>query len=259
MSKPQGLLIGRLGIGGSGKSHFLRSAAAVGKLWVAITDPQEAHGYPASGSGNIEHQVFYDPEWLPSLDLYNGNGWGDLLRALHALRKRDDVAIVGVDSMTGASALLSHDVRKMTRSPTLKEVGEYGAGYIKYSHGLEQLLNVLKVLALTGKHVICNFHIAAKEQEGAGSGRVVAGELEFEDRMLPVLERGRDVQSISGHFSLWLYSAVLGTTYRVRSLPDSANPAKTRIALDPKKAPGGVVANDFKAVLDALPPTTVDS
>jgi len=248
----QGLLIGRLGIPGSGKSHFVRSAAAVGKLWVAITDPQEMHGYPASGTGNIEHELFYDPEWLPFMDLYNGNGWSALLKALHALRKRDDIAVVAVDSMTGASELLSHDIRKLGKCQTLKEVGEYGLGYIRYSAGLGQLLGVLKFLSLGGKHVVCTMHIAAKEQEGGVGGKIVNGELEFEDRMLPVLERGRDVQSIGGHFPLWLYSSVMGTTYKVRTTPDAANPAKSRLALDVTKAPGGLVANDLVSVLGAL-------
>jgi hypothetical protein len=249
-----GYLIGRLGLPGTGKSHFVRSAAKVGKVWVAVTDPQELHGYPENG---VETKLFYDAEWLPELDLFNGNGWGALLKELYALKTRADVTVVGIDSMTGASDLISHDVRKMTRSPTLKEVGEYGKGYIDYSARLNQLLTVLKLLAIGGKHVVCNFHLAEKEQEGAGTAKLVNGELEFEDRLLPVLERGRDVQSIAGHFALWLYSVVTGfgsgTRYQVRSVPDQANPAKTRVAFDAKKAPNGIVNNDFGDVLAALP------
>jgi hypothetical protein len=39
----------------------------------------------------------------------------------------------------------------------------------------------------------------------------------------------------------------------VRAAPDAVTPAKSRYVLDTKKAPGGIVANDFTAVLDALP------
>jgi len=248
--KRNGLLIGRLGIPGSGKSWFVRSAAAVGKTWVAVTDPQELHGYEASE--RIETRLFYDDAWHPAIDLWSGNAWGGLLKELYALKERKDVAIVAIDSMTGASELASHDIRKLTKSVTLKEVGEYGLGYVRYSAHLGQLLAILKVLALNGKHVICTFHIAEREQEGAGSGRMVNGELEFEDRLLPVLERSREVQSIAGHFALWLYSSVVGTQYRVQSLPDQANPAKSRLVFDPKLSVNGRVDNDLAKVLAAI-------
>lgn len=246
----QGLLVGRLGIAGSGKSHFVRSAAAVGKTWVALTDPQEEIGYVPSE--RLETAIYFDTEWVPFAGSFKADAWGKLLKDLYALRERSDLAVIALDSMTGASELASHDVRKLTRAGTLKEVGEYGLGYINYSAQLSQLLHTLKVLALGGKHIICTFHIAAREQEGAGQGKLVNGELEFEDRMLPILERGRDQQAIAGHFPLWLYSSVLGTNYRVRSIPDAANPAKSRLTFDAKLAPGGACENDFGKVLAAI-------
>ena len=253
----RGLLIGRLGVPGSGKSHFVRTASAIGKTWVAITDPGEADGYDAS----VETQQFWDTDFFPTLDRWSASGWGDLLKALYALKDRADIAVVGIDSMTGVSELISHDVRKLTRSQTLKDVGEYGLGFQKYSGHLRQLLGVLKLLAVGGKHVICTFHIVAKEQEGAGAAKIEGGDLEFEERLLPALE-GSIRQHVSGDFSVWAFSVLtgvgVGSKYAVTLLPETGVPAKTRLqpSAEGLKKLGVVnatrIPNDVKSVLIAL-------
>lgn len=235
-------LIGRLGIPGSAKSSFVRSSTALGKTWVAITDPGEADGYerddPRIGyvAANCERELFWDADFLPFMDKWEASGYGRLLKALYALRERKDITVVGIDSMTGVSELISHDVRKMTRSATLKDVGEYGLGYQKYAGHLRQLLGVLKLLAVDGKRVVCTFHVTLKEQEGAGTpAKNAKGDLEFEDRLLPVLE-GSIRQHVSGDFSVWAYSVITGTgvgaKYFVNVLPDVGVPAKARLAPD---------------------------
>lgn len=246
-----GLMVGRLGIPGSGKSHFVRSAAAVGKTWVALTDPSEGDGYDGSG---VETALFWDADWLPFADKWQADGFGRLLKALYALRERTDIAVVGLDSMTGVSELISHDVRKMSRAATLKDVGEYGLGFQRYAAHIKQLLHVLQALTLAGKHVVTTWHVSMKEQEGAGLAKIEKGEPQFEDRLLPQLE-GSIRQHVSGYFSVWAYSVVtgsgVGVKYMVSLLPDVGVPAKTRLT-PVKIATANRVANEFRAVLEAV-------
>ena len=221
-----GLMIGRLGVPGTGKSYFLRSAAALGKTAVAITRPSELDGY----TSDIETEVFWDEQWLPSLDLFTATGYGKLLRWVNAQLAKPDVKVIGVDTGSDVSDLIRHDVLKLARSDDLKAAGEYGVGFTGHDNKLKEFLNLLQVAALRGKHVIVTWHVKMKEKEGTTPEPDRKGDVAFEERLLPVIATPFR-QFVAGYFSLWLYSAPSneGSTYFTMAKADLASPAKSRV------------------------------
>ena len=112
-----GLMIGRLGVPGTGKSYFLRSAAALGKTAVAITRPSELDGY----TSDIETEVFWDEQWLPSLDLFTATGYGKLLRWVNAQLAKPEVKVIGVDT---ARRRISLSLKQLSSAPASYEPHE---------------------------------------------------------------------------------------------------------------------------------------
>jgi hypothetical protein len=144
-------MIGIVGVPGSGKSHFARSARDLGKTAIALPDPKEAAFYGGDGV-----QTFSDLDWRPHLAEYRATALLDLLRWLDAVGKSDARYVV-VDPFSEVSDLALHEVLKPHATNDPRDV-EYGRAYTAHDQQIKTVVTELRRLVVRGKTVICTFH-----------------------------------------------------------------------------------------------------
>lgn len=253
--KPKARLISVAGGPGTGKSTFILSASAVGKLAVALSPVAELDTYAGH---DVEYEVFVDEGWQPFKDRYEASAYNRLMKWLDNIDKRKDIGIVGVDAMSAVSDLIMHEATKMNKTDNPMDI-EHGRAYGSHNGMMKQLIQQLELIQLHGKHVIVSWHVQLRESEGAGEAKKVVDkkgnvEFKFEDRLLPIMH-GSMRQDIAKHFSLFFHTKLvgkgLGVKYFLQAVPDEVAPAKTRVkfkeGVNPLRIP-----NDFKTVLEGL-------
>lgn len=246
-------LIGITGIPGTGKSHFARSARALGKTAVALCDPKETSFYGTDGV-----TVFADLDWRPHLSQYDADGITMLFAWLDA-RGKDDTKFVVVDPMSEASDLAMHDVLKVHQTDDPRAV-EYGRAYVAHDQQMKAMLTEFRRLVAAGKTVICTFHGQMRELEGAGpakKAKAMTGELEwrFDEQMLPAIGSNYR-QRIHSAFDLWLYTAPEGfgpaRRYYVTAVADAVRPAKHSVIFKPAPVNPARIENTMQALFNSL-------
>jgi hypothetical protein len=250
-AKEHGFLCGVLGLPGSGKSTFIRSALSQGKSYLALAPASELDSY---GGVDTDYEVFEDLEWQPSQGKWNATAWQALMTRIYSLQE-SDYRVVGFDTVSTLQDLAWHECMKLhqTEDPTKIGGNSYGP-YTALRGKLIEFLQACQVLAARGKYVFTAWHVTSKESEGAGVPTKQAGELRWDEQLLPDIRSGLR-SSIAGKHSLWLYCQSLAagknTSYQLLVLPDKYRPARARAALAFKD---GVttIPNRFDALLDAL-------
>lgn len=252
-----GLLIGLNGPPKTGKSHMARSAAALGKTAVALTDPDEAEFYREA---KLEPSIFFDEDWRPQEGRYEATGFQQYMKWLGE-REKDDSQFVITDTGNGVSDLALHLNLKAHQTDNPKDA-PYGAGYTGHDRLLLQAIQRWKILVLRGKTVLVTWHVKMKEQEGVGEAKDVKQmdgtvEKEFDEQLLPAIPTSFR-QVIPGHFPVWLFTKPAGfgkgRQYLVTAQADQVRPAACRFALsfaDPMQS-AGRFPNDLKTLLAAL-------
>lgn len=248
-------MLGILGPPKTGKSHFARSCAEIGKTVIALCDPTERNFYKQSG---LEPEIVVDHRWRPFFDQYDATGFDALMRWLDKVAESDAEFIV-IDPASAVSDLVMHEVLKLHHSDDPKSAGGYGEGYTGHNRLMNQFLTELQLANLKDKWVICTWHTRMKEMEGAGEvkkGKGMSGkeELQFEERLLPVINTSMR-QDIAGFFSGWLHTKLYGygpgTKYCLTAVPDQARPAGSRLQF--KKGTNlGMIPNTMKSLLEVL-------
>lgn len=245
-------MIGVVGLPGDGKSYFARSARAVGKTAIALTDPKELSFYGADGV-----TLFSDFDWRPHLQSYNATAMIELLKWMDK-RATDDSEFVVIDTGSEVSDLARHEVLKIHATDNLMDVG-YGKAHAAHDGQMKALINEARRLVVRGKTVIMTFHAQLKEMEGQGDAKKtkgMTGEMEwsFEEQMLPALNTKYRAQ-IHGAFDLWLYTKPVGfgpaRKYFVTALADSVRPAKHSVNFR-SGVNLAMIPNDMKALLSAI-------
>jgi hypothetical protein len=242
-------LIAIVGVQGSGKSHFARSARECGPTAVALIDPKEVSFYGGDAT------LIWDPDWRPHLGAGVGNLAGGWLRLLAwtAEQQKSKAEFVVYDTGTEATRLAEHEYLKMQNVFAPGDL-DYGRGYTGPESLVWGLVTEWRRLAMAGKTVIVTFHAAMKEMEGVGTPRKVRNmtgeeELRFDEQLLPVVS-GRNLlaQTIGTAFDLWLYTVPVGydavldpklpeaaraklaglarREYYLTAVPDAVRPAK---------------------------------
>lgn len=229
-----GHLIGVTGIPGTGKSHFARSARAVGKTLVALADPKEQSFY---GAENVT--LFADLDWRPSLNQYKADALNRLFAWCVAAGK-SDAAYVVIDTMSEVSDLTMHEVLKLHATADPGDV-PHGRAYTAHDSQIKSLMTELRRMVIAGKTVICTFHAQLKELEGVGEAKKQKGmsggdEWTFDEQMLPVLNTSMR-QRIAAPFDLWLYTVPVGfgpgRKFYVTAQSDNVRPAKHSVTFKP--------------------------
>lgn len=246
-------MLGILGPPKTGKSHFARSCAEVGKTAVALCDPTEVNFYKAAG---IEPVVFSDLAWRPYFSKFDAKGFSELM---HWLDKVKDADYVVIDPASEVSDLAMHEVLQMHGSDDPKAAGGYGEGYTSHNRLMHQFLVELQRLYAKGSTIVCTWHTRMKEMEGAGDakkGKGMSGkeEIQFEERLLPVINTSMR-QDIAGYFSGWLHTKLYGqgpgTKYCLTALPDQARPAGARLSFK-TGSNLAMIPNTMKGLLEVL-------
>lgn len=251
-------LIGIVGLQGTGKSHFARSACVLGKTAVALTDPKEVSFYANSGA---VVELFHDFDWRPHLGAKGllAGSYSNLIKWLAAQGTTDGRYIV-LDTGTEATRLAQHEALKMSSVFNPSEL-QYGRGYTGTDTLTHAMITEWRRLFARGKTVIVTFHGRMRELEGAGDpykAKNMSGDLEwrFEEQMLPIIEGTNAMaQSIGSPFDLWLYTKPIGfgpgRQYTLTAIPDQVRPAKHSVTFKPT-AKLGMLPNDLKALLEML-------
>lgn len=247
-------LIGVTGIPGSGKSYFARSARALGKTAIALTDPKEAGFYGADGV-----TVFADLEWRPHMSQYNADAMTRLFAWLDA-RSEDDSQFVVLDTGSEASDLAMHEVLKVHSTDSPADI-PYGRAYQGHDNQFNALITELRRLVARGKTCIVTFHGQMKELEGAGDAAKRPSfadknklEWQFDDQMLPALRTALR-QRIAAPFDLWLYTKPVGfgaaRKYYVTAIADQVRPAKHSVTFKAGTNPAQI-PNTLSDLLGAI-------
>lgn len=153
-----GITVNVIGEPKAGKSHFARSAASVGKVF-ALLAPEELPGYAGH---DIEYEIIQPA------------GWERVPPLLEALKKRDDVKVLVVDT---ANAVLGDPLwRHVLKGYNVTDPRDLGGRsrdpYLTYGLRMEELLNQLLLLRYEKKmHVIALWHQDIREFEGLGTPR----------------------------------------------------------------------------------------
>lgn len=253
-------LIGVTGIPGTGKSHFARSARALGKTLIALTDPKEQSFYGTEGV-----TLFADLDWRPHASQFSADGLTRLFAWLDA-RAKDDSQYIVLDTGTEASDLAMHEVLKVHGTDNPGDVA-HGRAYTAHDGQIRALIIELRRLHARGKTVIVTFHAQMRELEGVGDAAKRASfgdknklEWQFDDQMLPVLQSSIR-QRIAAPFDLWLYTKPQGfgaaRKYFVTAIADQTRPAKHSVTFKAGANPAqiGNTLRELLAMLDEPAPT----
>lgn len=255
-------MIGILGPPKTGKSHFARSCAEVGKTVVGLLDSTERKFYESAG---LQPKVFVDFEWRPRMKIYKATAFDEYYKWLYGLASSDAEFII-TDPVDRLSECAMHEVLKMHGSDDPKSAGSHGEAYMAHDRLVNQVLDLYEFLESRGKWVVCVWHSRMKEFEGVGEaikvdswggkdekGRKIK-ETKFEDRMLPVLLSNLR-QAIAGRFSGWMFTRVTGegpgTKFYLSAQQDQARPAGARMEFK-KGTILGMIPNTMKSLLEVL-------
>ena len=249
-------MIGVVGVPGTGKSHFARSARELGKTAIALTDPKEASFYGAEGV-----TMFHDFDWRPHASIYSADAFLKLLAWCDAQAK-SDAAYVILDTGSEASDLAMHEVLKMHGTNDPSDL-PYGRAFTGHDQKIKELVTELRRIVARGKTVIVAWHGQMKELEGAGAAQKRASfgdkniqEFKFDEQLLPAMMTQMR-QRIHSVFDLWLYTNPIGfgpaRKWFVTAQADSVRPAKHSVNFKPGTNLA-MIPNDMKALLGAITP-----
>jgi hypothetical protein len=257
-----GMVVSLVGVGGSGKSSFARSAIQAlpaSKKAFGFLSPAEA---PSYGGVDMDFTPLDDPEWHPSLDSYKASGYRNAVKALMQLFKREDLGLVVVDTDSILSTCIFRDCLAPynTDDPTTLG-GNSRTPYAVHNLRFMEFIQTLDALRWSRHcHVIHLWHAETREVEGLGTPRKetekVGGStktvMKWDEALLPVMH-GSLRQSISTAFDVHFYAEpVLGARpFRCRlvAAPDATRLAKTRLPIMPAIQKAGELPNDWPTLL----------
>jgi len=279
-----GILMALTGPPVCGKSWTIKSAAKWAevqnkKIAVACMPVAEADSYQGLEAAGHDIKIFGDPDWNPFFDQTQAEGYMKMMRWLRSLEKASDVAVIGIDTMTGASELAEHACLSLANVTTI-DAQDFGRGYTGTTDNMKHLMTQLRRLAYRfGKHIICGFHVEFKELEGAGDAVEVKDmasgkdadnrsltRLRWEKRILPQLAGTNRYQGkIMGEFSLILRNEIeqKGANIQgfLRVQPDETGLQRSRITLHappgekrPEKVWMQAIPNDFSVLMSMIRP-----
>jgi len=246
-----GMLVGITGESGSGKSHFLRTAAqhvlAKGrKVFVVVAPPEEAVSYAGL---DLDYEPIEDTEWQPSAQKFEANGLTRFWAYCNKIEKAENVGLIGLDTASELQFSVSRAILGPQRKTNPRDTSDPFAFYTAFRYRMGEVIDRLRILRrLHNAHLIINFHTTTRESETLTGSR---------DQVLPDMQGGlRDV--LSRYFDLFFYASAeeSGGTVKRRLIaaPTRRIPAKVRFpGLEAKLlAVKEGIPNDFAALVQVL-------
>lgn len=247
------------GPSGTGKSTLLGSAATLGRTVLLAAKPRERNSWKYVEVGlNKTAELFADLKWRPSMGTFEADGFVRLMRRIWALHEAPDVDIVLLDPVTDVVTLAAHELMKLERVATPRDLRDARGFYGALKYKLKEFTQALTALqyAAKPKHVLAAVHTQPASEEESERGKAVG----FEGDVLPMIE-GSYRQEIASEFDVVVFSGFKeevvrqgGSVKRERRYFIQVTPSSERfakIALGPMLTQAQI-PNDFGALLKAI-------
>lgn len=258
-----GLFCSLVGPPGSGKSHFARSAVALGPTFAFLAPPAEAFSYAGA---NVEYEVLADTLWRPSENSFKSEAYQVLTRELAKLEQRNDLKVLVFDTMNaGPSDAVWNWVMAGYGTDDPRTLGGNSRQpYVTYASRMTELMNRLDLFRFRKKcHVIVLWHEDIRESEGMGTPRKEtekqAGDfktvLRWDVARLPMM-RGSMRQDVAKWFDLAFYTEPVpfSNPFKCKLLytPDQTRLAKSRLRIVQALQKAGELENNFPKLLQIV-------
>lgn len=265
-----GVAIAVAGPPGTGKSTFAGSCARYGRVALLGAKPREVNSWLYRElADNISAKVYHDPLWRPTLGKYEASAFIDMATRILQLYEDTEYDFVIVDPFTDVVALVAHEMMKVEKAATPRDLRDSLGFYGGLKYRLKEFTQMLTALCFAPhpKHVIVTVHTQPPKDDtperGGGTKESVDNKssgVEYEGNVLPMIEGGYR-REFAGEFDAMLYTDIqtkkerVGSTlvdkvsYRLQVIPDNERHAKTIFgtAFTEKYIP-----NDFGEILKAV-------
>ena len=263
-SRRGGISLVAIGAPGTGKSSLLGSIGEVydkEEVQLLCPKPREINSWRYDEYGfNENAEIFSDPRWRPSLDMYEADAFLKMERRVLELYDDKEVKVVILDPYTDVVKAAAHDLLKVDKAATPRDSSDSRSFYGSLKHKLSNFTSTLVGLSSPAlsvpKHVLVAVHAQpTKEEEREGGAGIT-----FEGEVMPMIEGGHR-HDFAGEFDLVVYTRikhtsqiinkklVKGVAYVAQIGADSKRHAK--IALAPRLSEVEV-ENDISTILELV-------
>lgn len=201
---------------GTAKSTTLGSIAEVPGIKKALLlapTPREVNSFKYTQYRDvIDHRVYQDFGWHPTIDRYEAGAFTSLYKDVVALYEDETYDAVLVDTYDGAVSLAAHELLAPERSPTPRDLrdsrGYYGALKYKLSDFTTALINLASPALSKPKHVFVAVHAQpTREDDKQKTTDSVAKGIEFLGEVQPMVEGGHR-HGIAGEFDVVAFTMI---------------------------------------------------
>ena len=259
-----GISLAVIGAPGTGKSTLLGS---IGELYspdeilLLAPKPREINSWLYREHGiTASAEVFGDPKWRPSLDIYEADGFLQMERRLLELYDDTQYKVIILDPYTDVVKLAAHDLLKAEKAATPRDAMDSRSFYGGLKHRLSNFTSTLT--GLTSPVLPCPKHVlvAVHAQSAKDDEKISGSGVSFEGDVLPMIEGGHR-NDFAGDFDLVCYSRikhsseivnrkmVKSTSYVIQVGADSKRHAKIAIT---KRLEENEIPNNMSELLGRI-------
>lgn len=204
-----------VGGAGTGKSTLLGSIGEIyspDEVLLLAPKPREINSWLyREHNFSQTAEVFSDPRWRPSLDIFEATGFLNLERRLLELYEDKQYEVILLDPYTDVVKLAAHDLLKSDKAATPRDSSDSRGFYGSLKHKLGNFTSTLVGLSSPvldcPKHVFVAVHAQpAKDGEKEGGAGV-----SFEGEVMPMIEGGHRHDFI-GEFDIAVYTKIKHST-----------------------------------------------
>lgn len=199
-----------IGPPGTGKSTFCGSIAEIydaKEILLLAPKPREINSWLYREKGITAHaEVFSDPKWRPSLDMYEADGFLKLERRLLELYDDERFEVIILDPYTDVVKLAAHDILKSEKAATPRDYYDSRSFYGDLKYKLENFTKTL--VGLTSPAIACPKHVlVACHAQPAKEGEKQESGVSFEGDVMPMIEGGHR-HDFASEFDVCVYSKI---------------------------------------------------
>lgn len=211
-----GLSLAYMGPPGTGKSSLLGSCGRLGPCKLLATKPREANSWLYRETGIApDAEVFFDPKWRPSLNMFEADAYVRLLQRLWELYEDETYDFILLDTFTDLVELAANELLKTEKAATPRDMGDSMGFYGALRYKLREVTQAFTALqyAPKPKHVLVAVHTQPAKEDQVRKGTVVESTdnrshgVEYEGNVLPMIEGGYRYK-FAGEFDIVAFSDI---------------------------------------------------